>query len=195
MLFRVHLRVWQMYKRSPILRAALSPRSQGEASPRRVSEKFEREVARIRMLSRLEKAHVDAKATETPQTSSSLQECDTPSLADEVQKTQSVITELITLFQEYRMSVETRMTRFVSEIDERIDRAFDERLQGFLVEQRSGNENSHTVDLKRLKDELRYLKEDQTRLTEKVKRINELNCESHVKSSIALKTVRDLINR
>lgn len=93
------------------------------------------------------------------------------------------------------MSVETRMTRFVSEIDERIDRAFDERLQGFLVEQRSGNENSHTVDLKRLKDELRYLKEDQTRLTEKVKRINELNCESHVKSSIALKTVRDLINR
>ena len=179
-----------MYRRSPILRATLSPKSSGQSTPSAVSEKFEREVARIRMLSRLESAR---NPPVSDNTGFHPIECETPSLADEVQKTQSVITELIALFQDYRMSVEARFAKFISEIDDRIDRAVDQRFKE-LQSKRAFTETQQ-VDVNRLREELRYLKEDHARLTEKVKRINDLNCESHVKSSLALKTIRDLINR
>lgn len=158
------------------------------------------------MLSRFDDARGSSKPSGTPMTTASLDDDETTGLAEELQRTQSVVTELIALFQDYRMSVESRMASFISDVDARIKRVVDERLAEMKLGEINPNPKlmiedlkhkdprlNTPVDVNRLRDELRQLGEDHRRLTEKVKRINELNCESHIKSSLALKTIRDLI--
>jgi hypothetical protein len=159
------------------------------------------------MMSRFDDGRESIKPSVTPMTTASLCDDETNGLAEELQRTQSVVTELIALFQDYRMSVEARMTNFIADVDARIERLLDERLADMNIpksqfstvkslERKPSNYNnpaSASVDLTRLREEVRHLTEDHSRLTEKVKRINELNCESHIKSSLALKTIRDLI--
>jgi hypothetical protein len=199
-----------MYKRSPILRAALSPSNQSQQPAPSGSEKFDREIARIKLMAKLDQETSDDRyAPGSSFTAVSAPKAPSLSaLADELQKVQAVITEMILLFQDYQMSVETRLAKFSADMDERIRHAIQVQSQTHSIGMMIGNEpvGAHSIgnqpsyeqflgDFARLKQGFRILRQDHDRLTDKVKRINAMNCQSHINSSVALKTISDFINR
>jgi hypothetical protein len=174
-----------MYKRSPILRAALSPRNQEASSPKYLSDRLQTEISKIRLL-----ANLSTPCSATPFNSDPVS-CPTPAVAIEedirydIEKCQEAVLELINLFQEYRMSVDTKL----SEIEARIDRNQTRRISDFL------SQRTETTDVNRLRDDLDRLNKEQGRLAAKVKRMNDLNCEAHMQAFSAIKSAKDLINR
>ena len=199
-----------MYKRSPILRAALSPRASGSTA-NIAGERLQAEINRIRVLANLNGTVPIEKPVMTPITTSSSPDTDL-TFFDELERTQCAVTELITLFNNFRSSVDRRLQSLADSIDSRFkddqirgrtevrDHGFDlpipRRINGIspALHDSWHSEASPGIEVQRLKDELKLLREDHDRLTAKVKRINELNCESHIRSSIAIKKVRDLIH-
>lgn len=199
-----------MYKRSPILRAALSPRANDPSENIR-GERLQAEINRIRVLANLNGTAPFEKPVLTPVTATSSPDTEL-SIYEEIEKTQSAVTELVSLFHNFRSSVDSRLQSLADSVHSRI---VEERLRSrggnyhrdWIVpkseelfcpsmEQKNGmyGEVAPDIEVQRLKEELKLLREDHDRLNAKVKRINELNCETHIRSSIAIKKVRDLIN-
>ena len=172
-----------MYKRSPILRAALSPRNQEASSPKYFSDRLQTEISKIRLLTNLSTPSSTAPLNSNPIS------CTTPAVALEedmrydIEKCQAAVLELINLFQEYRLSVDTKL----SEMETRINQT--ERIPEL------SNQRTDSTDVKRLREDLDRLNKEQDRLAAKVKRMNDLNCEAHMQAFSAIKSARDLINR
>ena len=216
-----------MYKRSPILRAALSP-SRKEVSftgrRSRLTDKIDKQVSRIRILSGMETVGISEGQTipiETPITSVSYgAERDASEIPDEIHKIQATVTELIGLFQQYREVIDARVDNIKSELESYINATLDRRLNALKHDLPSkAPDRSHDYpvrqmiesvveremtllelkrplngDVHRIREELARVKEDQARLVDKIRRINQLNCESHLKSLHAVESIRDLIN-
>ena len=205
----------KMYRRSPILRAALSPSSQTIHSRVLLSDKIDQKLARIRILSG---AYCDAGSVSPCSVSSRRPVVQSsPAVMAEIQQVHSIVTELISLFQDYRTSVDSRIDGVAADLEARLsalidvrdarphDRVSDTRPDIFsdecmrriaALEQLVGESFApKSNDVRRLREELLRVKEDQARLMEKVRGIHRLNCESHQRSSLAMKALRDLINR
>jgi chromosome segregation ATPase len=158
---------------------------------------------------------------ETPITSVSYgAERDFSEIPDEIHKIQATVTELIGLFQQYREVIDARVDNIKSELESYINTTLDRRLNAFKHDLPSeAPERSHDYpvrqmiesvveremtllelkrplngDVHRIREELARVKEDQARLVDKIRRINQLNCESHLRSLHAVKSIRDLIN-
>lgn len=214
-----------MYRRSPILRAALSPtkkEASSNGSRSRLAEKIDKQVTRIRILSGMEPALISEEPLtpiETPVTSASLSGDTAISASTEIQRIQATVTELIGLFQQYREVIDARVDAIKSELEDHVNSVIDRRLRSFNngVEAAPESRNEEPIgkiiqsvveremtllelkrpingDVHRIRAELNRVKEDQARLVEKIRRINQLNCESHQKSLLAIKSIRDLIN-
>lgn len=220
-----------MYRRSPILRAALSPTRKEttlHGGRSRLAEKIDKQVSRIRVLSGMEPAMITEQSkvvtVETPVTSASISgDVDHSSASNEIQRIQATVTELIGLFQQYRDVIDARVDNIKSELEAHVNDIIDRRLEFLqalpnhqstagpapINEQAIAQmiqlvvEREMTLlelkrplngDIHRMREELGRVKEDQGRLVDKMRRINQLNCESHQKSLQAIKSIRDLIN-
>lgn len=214
-----------MYRRSPILRAALSPtkkEASSNGSRYRLAEKIDKQVTRIRILSGMEPALISEEPLtpiETPVTSASLSGDIATSTSNEIQRIQATVTELIGLFQQYREVIDARVEAIKSEMEDHVNAVIEKRLRSFdtAIEAAPESRNEEPIgkiiqsvveremtllelkrpingDVHRIRAELNRVKEDQARLVEKIRRINQLNCESHQKSLLAIKSIRDLIN-
>jgi chromosome segregation ATPase len=161
---------------------------------------------------------------ETPVTSASISgDGDPSSASNEIQRIQATVTELIGLFQQYRDVIDARVDNIKSELEAHVNDIIDRRLESLqalpnhqstagpapINEQAIAQmiqlvvEREMTLlelkrplngDIYRMREELGRVKEDQGRLVDKMRRINQLNCESHQKSLQAIKSIRDLIN-
>lgn len=163
------------------------------------SERLAMEITRIRAISNLEQKSVMA-LSDTPVTSASLPFC-SREVSEEIDRIETVVLELISHFQEYQESIESRLVTFRLESDRRMDEMVEKKVKAVERGLRDFVEKDmlpvmKPPDVQRLRDEFARLKEDQYRLTEKVRRMSELNCESHLKSSATLKALQtSLINR
>ena len=125
-------------------------------------------------------------------------------LMGEVQRIQTILTELISLFQDYHIALDKQMESIVLDLESKYTRIVNDKISQLRQEFRDSlNELREPADdpmitgeILRLKEDILRTKEDQMRIEERLRKINELNCESHFRSSVAIKSIRDvLINK
>ena len=165
----------------------------------KASDRLAMEISRIRTLSNLDMKSLPSYP-DTPLTSASLPR-QSREASDELERMEGVIMELIDQFQEYRTSVESRLVSFRLEQEQKIEEIVSMKVKSAEAQLRETVERDlvplmKPPDILRLREDLARLKEDHVRLTEKVRRVNQMNCESHLRSSDAMKSLRKvLINR
>ena len=197
-----------MYRRSPILRAALSPSQKtNERTPNILSDKIQQELSRIRIITG-KTSEVPFKTVSPRSLRSQVVESE-QSLMNEMQSIQTIVTEVISLFQEYRESVDKQIEGMRKELDSRVEYLIADRVQSLKEEiallkisnvaindQDRMDRDRISSDLFRLRSEMSNMREDQSRLEDKLRRINKENTEVHQKSNMVLNSFRDvLINK
>jgi len=190
-----------MYRRSPILRAALSPTSQVNQPRNTLNDRIEQQLSKMRLMNVLDSSLPVPTSTQSLKAQVMASE---ETLMLEIQRLQSVVTELISLFQEFRTSLDDQWQQSAAGLEEKIQRYVDSKLWDIkqelelkvptqYTEINTLEKQQLTQEISRLKTEIIRLREDQHRLEEKIRRINFLNCQAHGKSSVSLKAVRELL--
>lgn len=172
-----------------------------------LSDKIQQELSRIRIMTG--NASDPPFKTISPRSLRSQVVESEQSLMNEMQSIQAIVTEVISLFQEYRESVDKQIEGLRYDMDSRVDTRISERIQSLKEEisllrisqiavndQERIDRDRLSNDIRRIRSDFENIREDQSRMEEKLRKVIKYNVEAHEKSNNVLQSVRDvLINK